>query len=109
MAASNAFFAFVLTLSVGFFALNVQRLVRYMSLGVSENRTDNPFERLKRDTDAHVGFAHMLADCIDRGLDQRLRSCCDRRHQAATEQARKLVGDWPNRRPNVLVKLALLR
>ena len=47
MAASNAFFAFVLTLSAGFFALNVQRLVRYMNLGVSEDRTDHPFERLK--------------------------------------------------------------
>ena len=47
MAASNAFFAFVLTLSAGFFALNVQRLVRYMGLGVSESRTDHPFERLK--------------------------------------------------------------
>jgi Fe-S oxidoreductase/nitrate reductase gamma subunit len=47
MAASNAFFAFVLTLSAGFFALNVQRLVRYMSLGASEDRTDHPFERLK--------------------------------------------------------------
>ena len=47
MAASNAFFAFVLTLSAGFFALNVQRLVRYMSLGQPEDRTDHPFERLK--------------------------------------------------------------
>src|SRR5262249_22266348 len=47
MSASSALFAFVLTLSVGFFALNVQRLVRYMNLGVSEDRTDHPFERLK--------------------------------------------------------------
>jgi Fe-S oxidoreductase len=47
MSASNALFAFVLTLSAGFFALNVQRLVRYMGLGVSEDRTDHPFERIK--------------------------------------------------------------
>jgi heterodisulfide reductase subunit C len=47
MAASSAFFAFVLTLSVGFFALNVQRLARYMNLGLSEDRTNHPFERIK--------------------------------------------------------------
>jgi hypothetical protein len=35
MAASNVLFAFVLVLGAGFFALNVQRLVRYMQLGRS--------------------------------------------------------------------------
>src|SRR5690348_4971192 len=47
MSASNAFFAFVLAASAGFFALNVQRLVRYMNLGVADDRTDHPFDRLK--------------------------------------------------------------
>jgi Fe-S oxidoreductase len=47
MSASNATFAFILTLGAGFFALNVQRLLSYLRLGVAENRTDHPLERLK--------------------------------------------------------------
>jgi Fe-S oxidoreductase len=47
MAASSVLFLFVLTLGVGFFALNVQRLVSYMRLGLAENRGDHPFVRLK--------------------------------------------------------------
>jgi Fe-S oxidoreductase len=47
MSASNTLFAFILTLGAGFFALNVERLVRYLRLGYGENRTDHPFERLK--------------------------------------------------------------
>ena len=47
MSASNWTFAFILTLSAGFFALNVQRLVSYMRLGVAENRGDHPLVRLK--------------------------------------------------------------
>src|SRR5947209_2117872 len=47
MSASNTLFAFVLTLAAGFFALNVQRLVRYMRLGYAENRLDHPLDRLK--------------------------------------------------------------
>src|SRR3954469_3465751 len=47
MSASNPLFAFILTLGRGFFALNVERLVRYLRLGYGENRTDHPFERLK--------------------------------------------------------------
>jgi hypothetical protein len=47
MSASNWTFAFILTLGAGFFALNVQRLVSYMRLGVADDRSDHPFERLK--------------------------------------------------------------
>ncbi|HEX7019195.1 MAG TPA: heterodisulfide reductase-related iron-sulfur binding cluster [Gemmatimonadaceae bacterium] len=46
MSASNVVFLFVLTLGAGFFALNVQRLVRYMRLGHAENRVDHPLERI---------------------------------------------------------------
>ena len=47
MSASNGAFAFILTLGAGFFALNVQRLVSYMRLGVADDRTDHPLARLK--------------------------------------------------------------
>jgi Fe-S oxidoreductase len=45
--ASTVIFVFVLTVGAGFFALNVQRLVRYMLLGYGENRVDHPLERVK--------------------------------------------------------------
>jgi len=45
--ASNAVFAFVLTIGAGFFALNVQRLIRYMRLGFAEDRTNAPLVRAK--------------------------------------------------------------
>jgi Fe-S oxidoreductase len=43
--AENYTFAFVLTLAVGFFAFNAQRLIGYMALGRVENRLDQPFTR----------------------------------------------------------------
>jgi Fe-S oxidoreductase len=46
MSAENVVFLFVLVVAAGFFALNVQRLVRYMRLGKPEQRTDQPFRRL---------------------------------------------------------------
>ncbi|MEO7083800.1 MAG: (Fe-S)-binding protein [Gemmatimonadaceae bacterium] len=47
MTSSSVLFLFVLTLGAGFFALNVQRLFGYMRLGLSEDRSDHPFVRLK--------------------------------------------------------------
>src|SRR5262245_25066655 len=47
MSASNAAFAFILTLGAGFFALNVQRLYSYMRIGTADDRTGHPFERLE--------------------------------------------------------------
>jgi Fe-S oxidoreductase len=47
MTAGSVVFLFVLVLAVGFFALNVQRLVSYLQLGVGEDRTDHPLVRLK--------------------------------------------------------------
>jgi Fe-S oxidoreductase len=40
--AENVVFLLILVAAAGFFALNVQRLVRYMRLGKPEGRTDNP-------------------------------------------------------------------
>lgn len=45
MTAENVVFLFVVVIAAGFFALNVQRLVRYMRLGKPEQRTDHPFRR----------------------------------------------------------------
>jgi Fe-S oxidoreductase len=47
MSASSVLLAFVLVLGAGFFALNVQRLVRYMQLGRPEDRTDHPATRVR--------------------------------------------------------------
>jgi len=44
---STVIFVLVLTVGAGFFALNVQRLVRYMMLGYAENRVDHPLRRVK--------------------------------------------------------------
>ena len=41
MSTQNVVFLFVLTLAAGIFSLNVQRLVSYLRLGVSEDRTDH--------------------------------------------------------------------
>ena len=46
MSAQNVVFLFVLTIAGGLFALNVQRLVRYLQLGVTEDRTDHPWGRV---------------------------------------------------------------
>ncbi|HKO16117.1 MAG TPA: (Fe-S)-binding protein [Gemmatimonadaceae bacterium] len=46
MTAQNAIFLVVLVAGAGFFALNVQRLVRYLRLGTPEDRTRHPWRRL---------------------------------------------------------------
>src|SRR5437764_409869 len=39
-------FLFILVVAVGFFALNVQRLVGFLRLGLAENRVDDPAVRI---------------------------------------------------------------
>src|SRR3954467_5483383 len=39
-------FLFILVVAVGFFALNVQRLVGFLRLGLAENRVDEPAVRI---------------------------------------------------------------
>jgi Fe-S oxidoreductase len=46
MTAENVVFLVVAVLAAGFFALNVQRLVRYMRIGRDEDRSDRPLQRL---------------------------------------------------------------
>jgi Fe-S oxidoreductase len=46
MSVQNVVFLFVLTIAAGLFALNVQRLVSYLKLGLSEDRTDHPWRRV---------------------------------------------------------------
>ena len=46
MSAENVVFLFILVVAIGFFALNVQRLIQYMRLGKAERRLDQPFRRL---------------------------------------------------------------
>lgn len=45
---NNIVFIFVFVISVLFFIYNVRRLISYLKLGRAENRTDKPFQRLKR-------------------------------------------------------------
>ena len=46
MNVQSAVFLLVLTVAAGIFALNIQRLVGYLRLGVVEDRTDRPWSRL---------------------------------------------------------------
>src|SRR5204862_5057069 len=46
MNAQNVLFLVVLAVAAGIFSLNVQRLVRYLRLGLPEDRTDHPWWRL---------------------------------------------------------------
>jgi Fe-S oxidoreductase len=46
MTAQNVVFLFVLVAAAGVFSLNVQRLVRYLRVGLTEDRTDHPWWRI---------------------------------------------------------------
>src|SRR4029079_19006923 len=47
MTTSIVVFLLLLTAGAGFFALKVQRLARYLRIGLPENRTNDPGERVK--------------------------------------------------------------
>ncbi len=47
MTAGNIVFLFILIVAVGFFSLNVQRLVSYLQIGHPDARTGHPFTRLR--------------------------------------------------------------
>src|SRR5437868_7047709 len=46
MSAQNFVFLFVLAIAAGLFALNIQRLVKYLRVGLAEDRTDRPWARV---------------------------------------------------------------
>jgi Fe-S oxidoreductase len=64
MTAGSVVFLFVLTLALGFFALNVQRLVSYLRLGYAENRTDHPATRLKNLLTVGIAQKKILRDPV---------------------------------------------
>ena len=47
MTPQNVVFLFVLVASLGFFAFNAQRLVRYLRVAHDEDRSDDPWTRLR--------------------------------------------------------------
>jgi Fe-S oxidoreductase len=64
MSASNGLFLFILTIGAGFFALNVQRLVRYMRIGQAEDRTDDPMRRVWNVLTIGIGQTKIFRDPI---------------------------------------------
>ncbi len=64
MTAESAVFLFVLAVAGGFFALNVQRLVRYMRIGYDENRSDRPWQRLRNVLTVGIAQTKMLRDPV---------------------------------------------
>jgi Fe-S oxidoreductase len=64
MTAGNVVFLFVLVISAGFFALNVQRLVSYLQLGVGEGRTDHPFTRIRNVLEIGIAQKKIFRDPI---------------------------------------------
>jgi Fe-S oxidoreductase len=64
MTVENAVFLFILVVAIGFFALNVQRLVRYMGIGYEEDRTDRPWKRLGNVLTVGIAQTKILRDPI---------------------------------------------
>ena len=64
MTTQSAVFLLVLTLAAGFFALNVQRLVSYLRLGVAEGRTDHPLTRIRNVLEIGIAQKKILRDPV---------------------------------------------
>src|SRR5215212_813347 len=64
MTSQNVVFLFVLVLGAGFFALNVQRLVSYLGLGYSENRTDHPLTRIRNVLEIGIAQKKIFRDPV---------------------------------------------
>ena len=64
MTAQNAVFLFVLTVGAGLFAVNVERLTRYLRLGVVEDRTDRPWRRLGNVLSIGIGQTKILREPV---------------------------------------------
>ena len=64
MSASNALFLVVLTAGAGFFALNVQRLYRYIRIGKPDARSDHPFVRAKNVLRIGIAQAKIFRDPV---------------------------------------------
>src|SRR5690242_13663360 len=64
MSAQSVVFLFVLAIAAGIFALNVQRLVSYLKLGVTEDRTDRPWARLSNVLQIGIAQTKILREPI---------------------------------------------
>jgi Fe-S oxidoreductase len=64
MSAQNVVFLFVLTFAAGVFALNIQRLVRYLRIGVPEDRTDHPVRRAGNVLTVGIGQTKILREPV---------------------------------------------
>ena len=64
MTAANYLFLAIVLLALGFFALNVQRLYRYLRVGRDEHRVDQPAVRLGNLLTIGVGQAKILRDPV---------------------------------------------
>src|SRR3954464_3507458 len=64
MTTGNVVFLFVLVIALGFFALNVQRLVSYLQIGYAEDRLDHPLTRLKNVIEIGIAQKKIFRDPI---------------------------------------------
>jgi Fe-S oxidoreductase len=64
MTASNVVFLLIFTAGAGFFALNVQRLVRYLRIGLPENRTNDPAKRVENVLSIGIAQSKIFRDHI---------------------------------------------
>ncbi len=64
MTTQSIVFLFVLALGVGFFALNVQRLVSYLRIGVAEGRSDHPLTRIRNLFEVGIAQKKILRDPV---------------------------------------------
>ena len=64
MNAQSVVFLFVLAIAAGIFALNIQRLVAYLRLGVTEDRTDRPWSRLSNVLEIGIGQTKILREPV---------------------------------------------
>ena len=64
MTTQNVVFLFVLVLSAGFFALNVQRLVSYLRLGHAEGRMDHPLTRIRNVLEIGIAQKKIFRDPV---------------------------------------------
>ncbi len=64
MSGSIVVFLFVLVAGAGFFALNVQRLVRYLRVGLPDKRTDEPLTRIKNVLSIGIAQSKIFRDPV---------------------------------------------
>src|SRR5688500_9211775 len=62
MTPQNVVFLFVLVAALGFFAFNAQRLVRYLRVAHDEDRSDDPWTRLRNVVVIGIGQSKILRD-----------------------------------------------